>query len=65
MYINNQNACRFYVTFNPSRYRQTMRLLVGFAFVFVSIALIQGQLVVPQFNNLNAIISLIPQIQVY
>jgi hypothetical protein len=41
-----------------------MRLLAGFALVLVGIAFVQGQLVVPQINNLNAVISLLPQFQV-
>jgi predicted ATPase len=40
-----------------------MRLLAGFALVLVGIAFAQSQLVVPQFNNLNAVLSLVPQIQ--
>ncbi|UJR38165.1 hypothetical protein I4U23_030842 [Adineta vaga] len=40
-----------------------MRFLAGFALIFVSIAFIQGQLVIPQVNNLNALISLLPQFQ--
>ncbi|CAF0895492.1 unnamed protein product [Adineta steineri] len=40
-----------------------MRLLAPFAVLLVSIAFAQSQLVVPQINNLNAVISLLPQLQ--
>jgi len=40
-----------------------MRLLAGFTLVLVGIAFAQSQLVVPQINNLNAIVSLLPQFQ--
>jgi hypothetical protein len=42
-----------------------MRLLVGFAFAIVGIACVQSQLVLPQLNNnLNAVVTLLPQLQV-
>jgi hypothetical protein len=40
-----------------------MRLLTGFALVLVGIAFVQSQLVIPQINNLDAVISLLPQLQ--
>jgi hypothetical protein len=39
-----------------------MRLLVGFALVLLGIGFVQGQLVIPTFNNLD-VLSLIPQLQ--
>jgi hypothetical protein len=39
-----------------------MRFAAGFV-LLVGLAIAQSQLVVPQFNNLNAILSLVPQIQ--
>ena len=41
-----------------------MRLLAGLALLLVGIAFAQGQLVVPQTNNLNAVLALLPQLQV-
>ena len=42
-----------------------MRLLVGFTLVIFSVAFVQSQLVIPQVNNLNTVLALLPQIQVY
>jgi hypothetical protein len=38
--------------------------LAGLALLLVGITFAQGQLVIPQTNNLNAVLSLIPQLQV-
>jgi hypothetical protein len=40
-----------------------MRFLAGFALVLVGLACVQSQLVIPQINNLDAVISLLPQLQ--
>jgi uncharacterized membrane protein YqhA len=40
-----------------------MRLLAVFALVLVGIVCVQGQLVVPQINNVDLILSLLPQLQ--
>ena len=41
-----------------------MRLFAGLALLLVGIAFAQAQLVIPQTNNLNAVLSLLPQLQV-
>jgi hypothetical protein len=42
-----------------------MRLLVGFALVIIGITCAQSQFAVPQLNNnLNAVVTLLPQLQV-
>ena len=41
-----------------------MRVLAGVALLLVGIAFAQSQLVIPQTNNLNAVLSLLPQLQV-
>lgn len=60
---------RTFVNIDLSFWKKTllsfdMRPSLGFALLLLTVALTQGQLVVPQFNHVDGLISLLPHLEV-